>query len=187
MNRNLQLNDSGLLECRGRIEGEYPIYIPQSHLFARKLVERAHQSTLHGGVGMTMAKIREQYWIPKLRQLVKRVRTQCWGCKRFRAQSYENPTPGKLPSTRIKGATPFEVLGVEFAGPIRYKTKGKKFRKSYLVLYGCSLTRAVHLEVLKSLELSEFLASLKRFIQDGDDLRSYIRIMAPPLRQHRSG
>ena len=56
------------------------------------------------------------------------------------------------------------MLGVDFAGPIRYKTKGKKFGKSYLVLYGCSLTRAVHLEVLKSLELSEFLGSLKRFI-----------------------
>ena len=127
-------------------------------------MERAHHSTLHCGVGMTMAKIRELYWIPRLRQLVKRVRTECWGCKRFRAKSYEKPPPGKLPSTRTKGTTPFEVLGVGFAGPIRYKTKGKKFGKSYLVLYGCSLTRAVHLEVLKSLELSEFLGSLKRFI-----------------------
>ena len=53
---------------------------------------------------------------------------------------------------------------MDFAGLIRYKTKGKKFWKSYLVPYGCSLTRAVHLEVLKSLELSEFLTSLKRFI-----------------------
>ena len=113
---------------------------------------------------MTMAKIRELYWIPRLRQLVKRVRTECWGCKRFRAKSYEKPPPGKLPSTRTKGTTPFEVLGVHIAGPIRYKTKEKKFGKSYLVLYGCSLTRAVHLEVLKSLELSEFLGSLKRFI-----------------------
>ena len=102
---------------------------------------------------MTMAKIRELYWIPRLRQLVKRVRTECWACKRFRAKSYEKSPPGKLPSTRTKGTTPFEVLGVDFAGPIRYKTKGKKFGKSYLVLYGCSLTRAVHLEVLKSLEL----------------------------------
>ena len=162
---NLQLNEGGLLECRGRIEGEYPIYIPRNHPFALKVVERAHHSTLHGGVGMTMAKIRELYWIPRLRQLVKRVRTECWGCKRFRAKSYEKPPPGKLPSTQTKETTPFEVLGVDFAGPIRYKTKGKKFGKSYLVLYGCShITRAVHLEVLKSLELSEFLGSLKRFI-----------------------
>ena len=31
-------------------------------------------------------------------------------------------------------------------------------------MYGCSLTRASHLEVLKSLELKDFLHSLKRFI-----------------------
>ena len=32
------------------------------------------------------------------------------------------------------------------------------------MLYGCSLTRAVHLEVLQSLEVEEFLPSLKRSI-----------------------
>ena len=111
-----------------------------------------------------MAKIRDCYWIPKLRQPVKRVRTECWGCKRFRIQAYENPPPGNLPKSRTEGTTPFEVIGVDFAGPIRYNTKGKRTRKSYLVLYGCSLTRAVHLEVLKTLELSEFLGSLKRFV-----------------------
>jgi hypothetical protein len=31
VNLNLQPNEGGILECRGRIEGEYPIYIPQSH------------------------------------------------------------------------------------------------------------------------------------------------------------
>ena len=66
--------------------------------------------------------------------------------------------------SRTQGATPFEAVGVEFAGPIHYKTKGKKTKKSYLVMYGCSLTRAVHLEIRKSLEVREFLTSLKRFI-----------------------
>ena len=60
-----------------------------------------------------MAKIRDHYWIPKQRQLVKRVRNYCWGCKRFRVQSYENPPPGNLPTTRTQGTTPLEVLGVE--------------------------------------------------------------------------
>ena len=32
------------------------------------------------------------------------------------------------------------------------------------MLYGCSLTREVHLEVLQSLEVEEFLPSLKRLI-----------------------
>ena len=145
---NLQPNDAGVLECRRRIEGDYPVFLPQNHLFTRKLVEQAHLTTLHGGVGMTMAKVRDLYWVPKLRQLVKRVRSDCWGCKRFRVQSYENPPPGNLPTTRTQGTTPFEVLGVDFAGSIRYRTKGKNSKKAYLVLYGCSLTRAVHLEVL---------------------------------------
>lgn len=58
---NLQENDNGLLECRGRIQGDYPIYVPDSHHFADKIVAEAHQNTLHGGVGLTMARVREQY------------------------------------------------------------------------------------------------------------------------------
>ena len=78
---NLQPNHHHVLECRGRIEGEYPIYLPDSHLYTHKLVEQAHLSTLHGGVAITMAKVREIHWVPRLRQLVKKIRTGCWGCK----------------------------------------------------------------------------------------------------------
>ena len=72
---NLQLNEQQIIQRRGRIDGEYPIYLPDNHLFTTSLVERAHISTLHGGVGITMAKIREQIWVPRLRQLVKKVRS----------------------------------------------------------------------------------------------------------------
>ena len=117
---------------------------PTKSLFTRKLVEHVHLSTFNGGVGMTMVKVRDQYWVPKLRQLVKLVRSDCWGCKRFRVQSYENPPPGNLSTTCTQGIITFGVFGVDFA---------------YLVLYGCSL-----LAVLQSLELNDFLHSLKRFI-----------------------
>ena len=161
---NLQLNEQQLLECRGRIIGEYPIYLPDDHPFTRKLVYQAHLATLHGGVGFTMAKVREKYWVPRLRSLVKKIRTACNGCKRFRAKAYQVPPPGNLPSTRTQGSTPFQVVGVYFAGPIRYRSRPKTESKAYLALYGCSLTRAVHLDLLKSLEAQEFIGSLKRFI-----------------------
>jgi hypothetical protein len=161
---NVQLNENGVLECRGRIEGDYPVYLPRDSIFAKKVVEREHLITLHGGVAMTIAKVRERFWIPKLRRLVKRVRKSCYGCVRFRAQAYEKPPPGKLPVTRTEGSAPFQVVGVDFAGPIRYRTKGKAEKKAYLALYGCSLTRAVHLEILRSMEVVEFIPSLKRLI-----------------------
>jgi hypothetical protein len=42
---------------------------------------------------------------------------------------------------------------------------GKKQEgKAYLALFACSLTRGVHLELVKSLETEEFLKSFKRFV-----------------------
>ena len=54
---NLKKNERGLLECQGRIQGEYPIYIPPQSILAEKLVMHEHQRTLHGGVSMTISRI----------------------------------------------------------------------------------------------------------------------------------
>ena len=62
------------------------------------------------------------------------------------------------------------------AGPILYQVSPKKENKAYLVLYGCSLTRAVHLDLVKSLETNYFLASLKRFIARKGILKLWINI-----------
>ena len=56
---NLQVNQQGLLECRGRVEGRYPVYLPTNALLTRKIVEQLHSETLHGGVPLTMAAVRE--------------------------------------------------------------------------------------------------------------------------------
>ena len=52
---NLQPNGEEILECRGRIQGRYPIYLPDDSVFTEKLVHHAHLRTLHGGLGLTMA------------------------------------------------------------------------------------------------------------------------------------
>ena len=161
---NLQPSEEGVLECRGRIQGEYPIYLPDSALLAAKIVQRAHVTTLHGGVGLTMARVREKFWIPRLRKLTKRVVRKCSGCKRFQAVAFANPPPAPLPRERTEGRTPFNVIGVDFAGPVKYRGKRKEEQKAYVVLYSCSLTRGVFLELLPSLETTEFIKSLKRLI-----------------------
>ena len=99
---NLQLNGEGILECRGCLQGHYPIYLPDSAPFTKKFVQRTHVETLHGGVSLTMTILREIYWIPRLRQLVKATIRQCWGCKRFQAVAVKTPPPGLLPTTRTE-------------------------------------------------------------------------------------
>ena len=57
-----------------------------------------------------------------------------------------------------------QVLGVDFAGPIAYKISKKKEGKAYILLFACSLTRAVHLELLTDQTTEGFIRCLKRFI-----------------------
>ena len=40
-------------------------------------MEEAHLQTIQGGVTLTMTRIRDQHWIPTLRQLVKRIIKRC--------------------------------------------------------------------------------------------------------------
>ena len=103
---NLQLGPEKVLKCRGRLQGEYPIYLPDYRLFSQRVVERAHLRTLHGGVGLTMANVRSRYCIPRLRRMVKKVQKNCHGCKKITATAYANPPSGPLPVTRTQGINP---------------------------------------------------------------------------------
>ena len=95
---------------------------------------------------------------------MKAVRSKCWGCKRFRLQAITPPIPGQLPKDRTTVGTAFEIIGVDFAGPMRYRKSSKAEGKAYLAIFACSLTRAVHLELLRNLETGTFIICLKRFI-----------------------
>ena len=66
------------------------------------MVEEAHLQTIYGGVTLTVTKIRDQYWIPTLRQLVKRIIKTCYACKRFNISHYPKPSQGLIPTDRTK-------------------------------------------------------------------------------------
>ena len=110
MQLNLQPNDEGVLECR--VQGQYPIYLPDSHEFTAKIVSEAHLKTMHGGIGATMMQVRESYWVPRLRRLARKVLKSCNGCYRFQAKAFAAPPPDKLPTDRTEGSEAFEVVGV---------------------------------------------------------------------------
>ena len=74
---NLQKNGTGIYECRGRVQGHYPIYIQRKSLLAEEMTYEPHNRTMRGGVILTVA-LREKYWIPKQRQMAKRVIRKCF-------------------------------------------------------------------------------------------------------------
>ena len=60
----------------------------------------------------------------------------------------------------------FKVIGTDYVGPTYYLYihKMKKESKAYILLFSCSLNRAVHLELRPNLTTNEFINFFKRLI-----------------------
>ena len=160
---NLRLDEiHRIYICKDQITGDYPIFIPSNTLISKKFVARARLKTLHEGVSHTIAEVRERFWISKLRHFTKRVTHKCYGCKRFRA--CPAAVVGDLPLDRTSGSRQFQLIGLDFAGPLIYIKKGKQEGKTYILVYSCNLTRAVYMDLMRDQSLEEFLTILHQLI-----------------------
>ena len=74
------------------------------------------------------------------------------------------PAPGSLPTDSTSPGGAFEVIGVDYGGPIRYHAGGNREAKTYILLWTCSLSRAVELELLPNLSTEEFVQAFKKLI-----------------------
>lgn len=68
-----------------------------------------------------------------------------------------------LPSDRLEPAPPFTFCAVNYFGPW-YIKEGRKELKRYGVIFTCLASRAVHLEVAKTLETDSFINVLCCFL-----------------------
>ena len=108
--------------------------------------------------------VRQHYWRPKLRALLKKIRKDCYNCKQFRETVLAKPPPGNLPSDRTIGLRAFQVAGVDYAGPQYTVTFLRVKAKAYILLFPCSLTREIHLQALPDQSNDQFIRSLQLFI-----------------------
>ncbi|GFY05637.1 integrase catalytic domain-containing protein [Trichonephila clavipes] len=102
------------------------------------------------------------YWIPKGRQLVKTMIRICLVCKKYSAKPADQLS-GQLPRDRITQSPPFQIVGIDFTGAILVKDN-QGTRKSYVSLFTCAVTRAVHLELVSDMSTKCFLLALRRFL-----------------------
>lgn len=78
--------------------------------------------------------------------------------ERFSNTSMDAAT-GLLPPDRTAKAGPFEVINMDFAGPLYVKKRAVQ-AKAYIVLFTCAVTRAIHLELVPD-TTTEFLAGFQ--------------------------
>ncbi|XP_036142860.1 uncharacterized protein LOC118645588 [Monomorium pharaonis] len=163
----------GILRVGGRLkhsllayDEKHPIIVPPASQLTKLLVEHHHRRTLHGGVQLTLAAVRQAHWIPQGRSVVKGVINRCNTCVRWRAAAPQPPM-GDLPASRVTPARPFSRVGVDYAGPILMRTtkgRGHKAHKAFIAVFVCMSTRAIHIEAVSDYSAEAFLAAFRRFV-----------------------
>ena len=144
-------------------EAKEPIILPKEHRFTLLQIEQCHARVLHSRVRSTLAEFRTRFWVPRGRQVVKKVLNQCVVCRKSEGRSFAQPKTASLPGFRVKISPPFSRVGVDFAGHLFEKGKGGHTRKVYIALFTCCITRAAHLELLGDLSVETFKRCLRRF------------------------
>lgn len=76
---------------------------------------------MHSGIRDTLDQMRERHWVLKGSQLVKRVVSRCFICRKLKVKPVEQAT-APWPRDRVTESPPFEVTGVDFAGPLYART-----------------------------------------------------------------
>ena len=138
----------------GRIPGYSPTFLEDGPS-VEKLIKHTDEQIKHLGIASMMAALREDWWIPRLRSLVKKETKQCNACKVFATKSYGARETAPLPKFRTDVSRPFQGTAMDFSGPLTYTS---------LLVFICAATRAVHLEVTSSQTAEEFQKKLNTFI-----------------------
>ncbi|XP_018396214.1 PREDICTED: uncharacterized protein LOC108774572 [Cyphomyrmex costatus] len=166
------LDADGLLRVGGRLgnstfdENRKHPYILRNDQLTRLIVLEAHKRCLHGGIMMTLATLRNNFWMLQARKLVRSVIYRCVTCARIRAE-LPSQIMSALPECRVSlPARPFINCGIDYAGPISVRVvggRGIRSHKAYVAVFVCMAIKAVHQELVCDYSTAAFLAAFYRF------------------------
>lgn len=138
----------------------FPIVMPSKHTLTRSLIMDIHLRSCHVGTQGLLSIMRERFWLLNGRRTIRSTLPKCIVCRRFDSKSASVESPPLPLDSRVRDAGAFEVVGVDFAGPLYLKNGDK----AWICLFTCAVYRAVHLELTTSLSTSSFLQVLRRFV-----------------------
>ena len=164
------IGPNGLLRASGRtkqldvasFDMKHPILLDSRHPAVRLYLEQLHETHCHQGVDYLRALVQQQFAIVKLRTALRSIVSKCVTCRKRRAETI-NPIMSDLPRERLAfKARPFTNTGIDYFGPFYVAVK-RSTEKRWGFLFTCLTTRAVHFEVVPSMDTSSCVMGIERF------------------------
>lgn len=95
--------------------------------------------------------------------MIKWIIGKCVIRRKYAAKS-DDQLIAQHPADRITQSPPFSIIGVHFSGPMFVKSQERESSKSYIALFTCATTRAVHMELVTSMSTKSFLSAFRCFL-----------------------
>ena len=158
--------ENGLLRVGGRLEhaqiendAKHPIILPKKHYIARLIIEYFHRASAHSGIQYTLSLIGQRYWILGARSNVHNIINTCFSCRHRQAPVMQQKM-ASLPQDRVTPSKPpFTHVRVDLFGPFTVRC-GRTTTKRYGALFTCLTIRAVHIEIVHSMDTESFINAL---------------------------
>lgn len=169
------IDAQGLLRVGGRLHHsglnqseKSPLIIPGKNHIAALLIRHHHEHIHHQGRHFTEGAVRSAgFWIVGGKRKVSSIIHQCVTCRRLRAP-LSIQKMSSLPADRFSTDPPFTSVGLDVFGPWSVASRrtrgGFSHSKRWAVIFTCMSIRAVHIEVIESLNTSSFINALRRFL-----------------------
>ena len=183
MSLRIYEDDQGVLRSRTRISENLKLNFNERHpIILRKLshltkliVWKSHENVKHLKLEATLNDVRTRFWIVQGRRVVRSILRNCTTCNKLNSRPLLPPPSPDLPAYRVSFDVPFEVTGVDFAGPLYTKNVNeKRSKKCYILLFTCAATRLVHLEITSDLSAEPLILALRRFTARRGSSKMYI-------------
>nr|XP_054592946.1 uncharacterized protein LOC129159777 [Nothobranchius furzeri] len=144
-----------------------PVILPKGSHISLLITRHYHELTKHQGRHLTEGAIRAAgLWLLGSKKLVNSVIHKCVICRKLRGKQ-EQQLMADLPPERLKTCPPFTYVGLDVFGPWSITTRrtrgGVAESKRWAIMFSCMSSRAVHIEVIESLDTSSCVNALRRF------------------------
>lgn len=171
------IDENGVLRVKTRLEDNeenkerfgydriFPIVLPKDQALTKLIILKLHRNNKHMLLHNVENQLKARYFVRHIRAIVKNtIKLCCAFCIRYNARPMI-PLMGDIPSVRLgyyKGA--FKYAIADIAGPVLVKLTRNVRAKRYIFVYSCLTTRAIHLELIESLDSNSTLLALQSVI-----------------------
>ena len=138
--------ENDIIRCKGRLKNadlpydmKFPIFLPAASVLTDLIIKQAHDEVFHQKVSPTLTQLRTEYWVPRGRQIVRKLLLKCALCNLYDASPYKPSSSPVLPKYRVELVPPFQNVGTDHVGPLFVRDIYSIEKETHKCYIHCSL------------------------------------------------